>query len=141
MVSTFCIYGKAPKPSRVYVKHPWIWQEPLEVTSDELRHLILKNNKNRDDISLDICRPFPQNDWGLVFDSKAKKRFQPKMISIESRDSNFDVFGNFIIAGIDKGDKLRGLFQQDVDIILSLQPNWWKPLVESTEYPDPESSQ
>lgn len=130
------MYGKASKPSVVYQRYPWKWQNPLEVTSDQVRQLVI-NKANRDDIILDILRPFPQKNWGLVFDPKAQRRFQPKMIRFESKD--LDIFGNFIISGIDEAGRLRGLVEQEVQIIMSLQP-MWKILVENKWYPESDSS-
>jgi hypothetical protein len=139
MVSTFCIYGKVSKPTNtVYVQYPWLWQEPLEVTSDLFKELILKDEYK--DTNLCIHRLFPKipGDWGIVFDIHASRRYQPKMIRIKSGDYNYEVLGNFIIAGIDEADRLRGLFQHEVDLILSFRPTMWEILVKSASYPAPE---
>lgn len=60
------------------------------------------------------------------------------MISVKSKNFNFDVLGSFIIAGVDEADKLRGLFEHELDLIHALKPWSWKALVNTMPYPDSE---
>jgi len=108
------IYGNAAQHK--VNEHPWTWQERIEPTSLEIRQLIAMNDEPLS-IEVEVRHVFVQNDWVVVFDKDAKRKKLPPIIYASLLQHKLWIFGNCIIAGIDKAERLRPLYPTELPFI------------------------